>query len=64
MIEVMVWILLIGTHDGGLDTRLTFKSEKQCQHLLKEAEKTSIRYLRGSCIQANIYINAQQEAKK
>lgn len=56
MIEVMVWLLIIGTHDGGLDTRLTFKSEQQCKHVLSEIKEGNIRYLRANCIQANIYI--------
>ena len=30
MVEVLVWLLVFGTADGGLDTRLTFKSEAQC----------------------------------
>lgn len=56
MIEVLVWLLVIGTHDGGLDTRLTFKSEAQCLHVYSQAKESSIRYVRGSCIQANILV--------
>lgn len=56
MIEVLVWLLVIGSHDGGLDTRLTFKSEVQCTHVLQRIKESNIRYARGSCIPANIYI--------
>lgn len=56
MIEVLVWLLVIGTMDGGLDTRLTFKSEDQCMHVLNHYKDAGIRYARGKCIEANIYI--------
>lgn len=56
MVEVLVWLLVIGTHDEGLDARLVFKSDTQCQHVLKQVKESNIRYLRGSCIQANILV--------
>lgn len=56
MVEVLVWLLVFGTADGGLDTRLTFKSETQCQHVFNQVKKSNILYVRGSCIQANILV--------
>ena len=42
MVEVLVWLLVFGTADGGLDTRLTFKSETQCQHVFNQVKKNQI----------------------
>ena len=57
MIEVLVWLLAIGTNDGGIDARLTFKSEAQCVMVLSEIkEMNSVRQTRGRCIQTTLYI--------
>lgn len=56
MVEVLVWLLVLVQHDGGVDTRLTFKSEVQCAHVLKQVKESRLGYTRGACIQANIYI--------
>ena len=57
MIEVLVWLLVVATSDGGLDTRLTFKSEAQCVSVLSGIKEMNAgRNTKGHCIQTLLYI--------
>lgn len=58
MTEVLVWMLISANWAGsvyGVTTVIgNFKSEAQCEHVLKSLPSPS--HVKAKCIQANIYI--------
>ena len=59
MVEVLVWLLIVGgnTYDGATPRVLErFKTQEQCQHVMKNISPVSI-YGILKCVQANILIS-------